>query len=392
MSDPALVRDERQTAPVGLKAADTPALADWLTACGFDAQRYLADHPDLLAAGLDAAGGRFHFLMDGLMEERRILGGPLPTGLDRLAPIAAGDPVYAVMLFRAVFLAQLRNPQTAARLWQVVDPGLIAMIRGYAGLPFIVMGDSHAQHYRRPSWVGGQWLAPLVFVCPGVSAAELASDAAPSASGQAILDWARGPARRGGRIDVPIILKFGGMDAEFAWTARRIRDRAYRLSMDDFDEFARTSVAHYSTFVDRLAEATGRGLLRVASVFPATLGDAHWVGRCVPLLAGSPDESRRITDELSRMELSDLRTRTQMRVIYNSHLQSMCASRGLRFIDDFWRLLGPDGVIDPVHTASHGGAHDHVDLASSEAPLLACILEALTPPGAAMPFVRRAPA
>ncbi len=359
------------------------ALATCLLATGFDVAAYLRDNRDLLAAGMDEAAALLHFVIDGCAEHRPIVCGPLPAGLGALSLFPFADRRHAALLVRRVFQAQLRHPHTAEQMWQAADPGLVAMLRSHGGVPYVVIGDSHAGHYGRADERDGAWLAPMVMTCPGATAAGLANEQSRTRTGDRILEWARGPAHRHGRFDAPIILAFGGMDAEYVWMMRRIRNRIDAFSSDEYAAFASESVRRYARFVERLCESVDPALLRICAVFPATLFDEHWTQGFIGVQsfgaaqAGETLDVVQLAKGIARTERPGLPVRTRLRALYNDHLKSMCARLGLGFIDAFTPLLGPAGTIRPRYVEPHGGRDHHVDYVASEAPLVPLIWDAV---------------
>jgi hypothetical protein len=80
----------------------------------------------------------------------------------------------------------------------------------------------------------------------------------------------------------------------------------------------------------------------------------------------TPENDRRLAEAVSKLELPDLRARTQLRAVYNAGLSGMCAAMGLTFVDDFSPLMGADGIIDRRCFGAHGGADHHLDHAAAE--------------------------
>jgi hypothetical protein len=155
---------------------------------------------------------------------------------------------YIVALFRSLFFGQASNALTADRLWNGIDRGLIDCVRDMGGQPYFVIGDSHTNHYLRRTSAGEKWLAALPMMCVGAGAMRLAADDSRTGFGKRILQWARTNAASGQPFDVPMFLKFGGIDAEFLWLRTRIRKGAYRFSIEEFDDFAREAVSCYGRF------------------------------------------------------------------------------------------------------------------------------------------------
>ena len=351
--------------------SDLGSLIGCVRQCGFDEAAYLAANADLQEAGLGQASAFFHFLAHGVDEQRDVSGGTLADGLPELAALAIPDHAYAGRLFRNLFFGQLENPRTAARLWQGIDGALIESIRAMGGVPYFIIGDSHANHYRRHASDGTAWLAPLPMVCHGGSAIRLTGDDAGTPHGSRILRWARSAAYLPTKFDVPIFLNFGGIDADFFWAWRRLRKRAYRFSIDEFDDWARESVAQYGAFLDTLGSIVDRKMLRISSVFPTALGEAEWAEQFVHAYQGTPERDRQLATELNKLEIPDLPGRTKLRALYNSHLRRMCEDKGLAFVDAFSPFLNRDGLPDSRYLALPGDFHLNYD--ASEEPLVGLI-------------------
>ena len=337
--------------------SDLGPLVGCVKQCGFDGAAYVAANADLQEAGLDPSSAFFHLLAHGVDEQRQVPGDTLPDGLPELAALAIPDQAYARRLFRTLFFGQLENSRTAARLWQGIDGVLIEAIRRMGGVPYFIIGDSHSNHYRRHSSIGDVWLAPLPMVCHGGSAVRLTGDDAGTPHGSRILRWARTAASLPSEFDVPIILNFGGIDADFFWMWRRLRKRAYRFSIGEFDAWARESVAQYGVFLDTLGSIVDRKMLRISSVFPTAVGDAEWAEQFVHAYQGTPERDRELATELQKLEIPDLAGRTKLRALYNSHLRRICDDKGLEFIDAFSPFLGSDGLPDSRYLALPGDFH-----------------------------------
>lgn len=356
-----------------LAAASPQSVIHAVRACGFDQDLYLRSSGDLIESGYTPKEALLHFLAFGTRERRPAPFGPLLDGLKtlRALPIANHDDAHA--LFRSVYEGQLRNQTTVDRLWQGISADLLGTLRELAGRPYIVLGDSHANHYVRLGWSGGRWLGPLALPCLGASAMGLADDASGAGYGPRLLHWAKSTATQGGD-DAPIFLKFGGIDAEFLWMLRRLRNRAHDARVEDFEEFADQSVARYASFIDRFASLVDPGQLRICSVFPAALADDRWVAHFSALHRDTLTADSGMVRTLQRLVIPDLRQRTRLRALYNARLRRMCESRRLVYVDDFSPLLDADEVLDErFKPGQHEQAH-HVDYFATEEPLTQVII------------------
>ncbi|MDR3532459.1 MAG: hypothetical protein P4L90_18140 [Rhodopila sp.] len=360
-------------------ALNEEQLTDCIRACGFDAEWYLKQNVGLLDAGINLDSALLHFLAHGYNEHRDPLFGAISDGLETISSLAIPDRRYAAQLVKSVFFGQLRNPGTPDRLWAGVDGGLIQCVRDHGGLPYFIIGDSHTNHYKIDSWIGTHWLAPLPIVCHGASAIGLANENSRSQYGQKILRWAASTAGLQRRFDVPVFLKFGGIDAEFLWISRRIQKGIHHFSVSEFSDFARESVAKYGQFMDTLATTIDPALLRVCSVFPSVLTDASWTAGYIDAHKGSTEDNRQLADGLRKLEIPNSATRTKLRAIYNSYLEDLCTNKGLKYVDDFSPFLDPSGSLDSRYLGAHKGTDFHLDLDSSSEPLLKIIRASLAP-------------
>ena len=286
--------------------------------CGFDENRYVENNPDLRNDGFDGPQGMLHFLAIGHQQRRDATCGPLPDGLEGIRSLAPRNRDYITGLFRSLFFSQARQAGTTDRLWDGIDRGVIDGIRDMGGQPYFVIGDSHTYHYLRRTSLGEKWLAALLIVCVGAAAMRLTTDDSRAGFGKRILQWARNSAAFGQPSDVPVFLKFGGIDAEAHWVRTRIRNGAYRFSIEEFDDFAREAVACYGRFLDALTEVMDRRSLRICAAYPAVIDDAHWVKVYVGMHRVSDQPF--IAGELAKIEIPDRSTRTRLRRLFNEDL------------------------------------------------------------------------
>jgi hypothetical protein len=119
--------------------------------------------------------------------------------------------------------------------------------------------------------------------------------------------------------------------------SRRLRNAVDRCSIEEFDAFARASVAQYGRFLDMLSTVTDSTLLRICSVFPAGLADASWAAGYIKAHKGSPESDCRLADALRRLKIPDFATRAKLRAFYNTCLHRLCDEKNLVFIDELFR-------------------------------------------------------
>ncbi len=341
-----------------------------LHACGFSEAAYLDRQDDLRRARMDPAAALRHFLRCGIDEDRFVPCAPFPDGLRALADLRLPNRDYGRKLFRAICVGQLRHADTAGRLWRGIGAATIEMIREQGGLPYFAIGDSHIEHYFRTTWSGNRWLAPMVMTCPGATGANLADLGGKSRFGLNILQWAQTEAKH---LNVPILLKFGGIDTEFAWIRHMIRNKMDRSSKGAFETYCHDALTQYGRFLDMLIDIAGPKQLWICSVFPAILRDDAWTAGFIRANADTPERNRRLAETLAGLEIPSLIERTAMRNHYNRGLQALCTARTLPFIDDFTPFIGDKGVVDARFLGAHAGADHHLDVPASRDILAAII-------------------
>ena len=366
-----------------------PDVADVLRQCGFDESGYFSQNIDLQQTGHDPSAALSHFLVHGIDEERPVPAAPLPDGLEGIERLDIAKRDYKERLFRAMFFAQSASAHSADRLWHEIGGEFVGRVRAMGGLPYYILGDSHADLYRRRARFGQGWLAPLLLMCPGASAIGLASETSKSGYGAKILRWAQRAAQPPGS-DAPVFLKFGGLDAEFLWMSQRMDQDSWHFSLTGFRAFAERSVAQYAAFLDRLGAILGADRLRVCSVFPSALGDADWIAGFTRVFGRSEEHNRKIAQRLAAATLPPLRLRTTYRALYNSMLRKSCAERGFAFVDDFSPFLSPGGVLDAGYRAKDTSKDFHIDYAASEGPILGIIAAQLGLGGTSDPLAQSA--
>jgi hypothetical protein len=353
---------------------DVDRLVQAVEACGFDAAAYLAANPDVKA---DPGTATWHFLAHGYCESRHAPGGELFQGLTELLACPVDNRDYLKQLCSALYLAQLRQQKNLKELWSLADPAVIDRIRALGGAPYFIVGDSHSQLYARGNVISdGTWLAPLHLFCPGGSAIGLVNDNSRSLYRKRLLRWAHSaaPIIAGG---VPVFLKFGQVDAEFVWAYRRIRDRERAFSMSGYKAFVLESVDAYGRFLRRLRQRIDPAQLRICSIFPPVLSDEAWAKGYVNAHIGRLEGDRdleALSKSVRELEIPGLATRTLMHDLYNGQLKQLCASHGLRYVDDFEPFLGLSGLVDPSYIPYGKGQDHHVDHVPA-GPVITQILE-----------------
>jgi hypothetical protein len=272
------------------------------------------------------------------------------------------NPEDAKLLFRSLFFSKLKpysrlgDISTFSWLKDASWGGLVECVRAMNGLPYFVVGDSHSYHYVRDAQFEAQWLTPLPIYFYGCTAQSLSDESASSNAGSKILRWAQTIAQNDRNDDIPIFLKFGGMDAEVTWFAHRFNHGMPHALTTDFDTYARNSIIQYESFVYKLGNVIDRKRLKICSVFPASIEDTDFENRITAIMGLNEDQRA----SLVNFEQPTLLERTRLRGRYNDQLREMCDRQKLTFVDDYSPLLNSNDNTDSQYRAAAGDHHtDH---------------------------------
>ncbi|GJD48232.1 hypothetical protein OPKNFCMD_0948 [Methylobacterium crusticola] len=281
------------------------------------------------------------------------------AGLERLAAARPWNRRYLAQI-----VASLVNAHLTARPASAHDPDfwrrLLPALRR-VGRPFLLAGDSHSLLSRS---VGGGRRAPTVpvhLLCSAGSAVGLANPASRSGYGQYLARTAAALAAAGGR-GLPAFFQFGQVDVEFVSTFRRIARGEAAFDPAAFGTFCTEVVERYGAF---LGEHFGRfTAVHVVGIAPPALSDEAWAeGYCnahVAQLEGDRDEAE-IIRAVRSIAVPGLAARTALHRAFNDRLRALCRARGLRYVDGFDALLGPDGTLDRRFLGAAQGRDHHVD-------------------------------
>jgi hypothetical protein len=344
-------------------------LMEAVRACGFDAAQYLANHGDLRDAGLDQAGCLEHFITCGCREQRNVPAGPRPLGFAALARLPGIESEHRSALLRAIFQGQSAHAGTAAVAWRGIDCETWSICRHSGGLPYVVIGDSHANLYNRFGHTPHGWLAPTLLLCSGGSARGLARETSRSGNGARILAWAAATGATRCAAGLPVFLKFGQVDAEFVWIFDRVRHGIKQYRRAQFLEFASGSVAEYARYLQKLRQVLPRASLHVCSLFPPVLSDAAWHEGYVNAHIGFLEGDRALNelkDGIQSLDVPDLTERTVLHAAYNALLQSACRRLDLNFVNDFQAILSGQPTVDRKYFAASQGHDHHLDYDQTE--------------------------
>ncbi len=332
---------------------------------GFSAAAYRDAHADLAALNWNQTQALSHYLHHGLAERR-----VAPITLNRDALVALARLPMLDRDFRARLLTGL-----GGRLFDhVAHPYGPAIANRWASIqalasagarPYFVAGDSHSHQYALTGARAGDWLLPIHLLCTGGSAAGLGNAASRSGYGRLLRQAVRTIVSLPGADDVPFLLQFGQVDIEFVYHFRRVRDAAWTLSLDDYRAFCDTTLERYIRFATGLFQIPSRHRVALVSVFPPALSDAAWRQGYVNGDIAQRETTvsvDRLRSGIARLEIANLRQRTDIHAYYNDRLRAESRRHGFGFIDGASPLLGADGLVASRYiNPDTGGAEHHLD-------------------------------
>jgi hypothetical protein len=365
-----IIRDLAKTAEISTAAAVVPGLElpqmhpvpvsdlmHCLLACGFDPKEYRKQFRKALGHLTEDEVIR-HYLVYGYRTGRRIPGLlPFPSGLIDLLGLQPDDRTHLTAI--AAALAESKITEEGYDSWSLTSLDLARFAK--RGLfPYLLIGDSHSYVYRRVIAADCLIYFPLLLLCSGTSAMGLGNPKSKSGNGAKVMKWLL----EHDAGTAPIFLKFGGVDAEFVYTFKRIQDNKTTYSEADFAEFAQYSLGGYARFLSDLMQEVIPRRIRVCSIFPPALSDASWADGYVN---GHIAELEGITDldalkaSVRKLEMPTLFQRTAAHALYNQGLRAMCDRMGLTFVDDFTPLLRGDRLLFPKFVERSRGTNHHLE-------------------------------
>lgn len=333
-------------------------------ACGFTGAGYQELNPVLARPGGGSAAAMFHFLTVGHRHLWSAPGGELLQGLRELMQCPVENREYLSQVRGALFVAQMYSPPAQEKLFHSADGAMLDAIREQGGRPFFVVGDSNSRMYvRTEASADGSWPAPLHILCLGGSAMGLANETSTSQYRHRVLQWAERGAGRLVRRGIPVFIKFGGADAAFVWTRRRVKAREIKYSRASYEKFARESVTAYCQFLRVLSTCIDPGQIRLCSLSPPCLADNVWAEVYADVhTRTSGGDYATVVRAFRELEIPDLATRTTLYAIYNEFLQEGCRALGLTYVDDFSAFIDARGVADVKFYPHHQGADLHLEI------------------------------
>ena len=326
---------------------------------GFSPTAYRDRYADLVQRNISGSEAVSHFLSHGLSERRAAGLKPDLAALVALSQLPIRDVAFKAQLMTCLgygLFDDIDHPHGAAiqSMWH----GVRAMM-DQGAKPFFLVGDSHSNAFRIMGTRGGTWLLPIPILCTGGSVAELADPTARSGYG--------GQLRRSVqfietlfRIEtVPLLVRFGQFDLEFAHHFQRARDGLRDLDLSAYRDFCKRTVARYMRFLTALA---ARLHIVVVSVFPPVLSDEAWRQGLVndDVLRQDADMPPTTMSEMLRgIQVASLSQRTEMHLYFNGLLHAACQSHGFGYVDSATPFLAPDGLVAPRFVAPETPGNEH---------------------------------
>lgn len=345
---------------------------------GFSPQNYLAANPDLAARCDDQDDALLHFFRYGISERRFF---PLAVDLQALkkfSGLAFSDSRFRTELLSAICNAHVgparlisdnRIPNLLLELLTLGDEGC---------RPFLLIGDSHSNLYRRSPTQEGRWATPVHVLCSAGSARGLLNPNSRSGYGARI----QGLIKSVGELDqlrhVPWLFQFGQVDVEFVYTFKRATEQNLSFSIEDYQGFCDQAVQSYFRFLLDSIPQRLRGNVTILSLFPPSLSDEKWKEGYVNghiLSLESQVNGHQMAELIKDLEIPDARTRTRMHEMYNQQLCSLCVQAGFSFVDGFSPFLGAGMTIDNSFIPTTSGADHHLEFLPTQKKINEIVLE-----------------
>ncbi len=339
------------------------AVSGALFEAGFSPSAYRLAYDDLAQALPCDNAATLHFIAFCQTDMR-----PFPIDL-RLQGLRRLFTLRAPALFKARAAVALLNvhcapssplwsaaPETQGAFWAE----LMCILR-LVGAPYLIVGDSHSNLYRRIVIDQQRLLIPVPILCSGCSALGLANPNSRSGAGARLTQLGCALAQSSAAASVPILFDFGQVDVEFVFNFDRVRRAQRQFLNEEFERFCKRSVEAYLDFVAANFRAESSSVI---SIFPPALSDASWregyVNAHVVALESGQDLDA-VVAGVRELEIPSLKARTHLHDDYNQLLRNAALHRGLGFLDAFRSFLQPDGSLDPRFIPSHRGSDHHLE-------------------------------
>jgi hypothetical protein len=246
--------------------------------------------------------------------------------------------------------------------------------------PYIVIGDSHSQNFRRVKARDGGFLLPIHILCGAGSALGLHNPKSKSGYGAQLAAYTETLRLLPGIERVPILLQFGQVDVEFVYNFRRMRGAEWRYHRQEALDFCHESTTAYTAFIDQTFLQNG---LRPAllSIFPPALSDAAWCEGYVNAHVAYNEDAgdlETIRAALRKLQIPDLQERTFVHRHYHKTLQERCLLSAIKYWDAFDCFLGPQGVLNRAFIPDRRGFDHHLEYQPTEKATVEILWAAVT--------------
>jgi hypothetical protein len=303
-----------------------------------------------------------HYLRHGIFEARRFPFEVKQHALVELAALHFGNADFKAQLLADVARNMLRD---LAQPWDAAIAECWATISSlveYGAHPYFITGDSHSTHYVIAEAQGSEWLMPIHLLCHGGSAHGLGKSGSRTGYGEQLRQSIDVIRSLPGAHNLPFLIQFGQVDIEFVYNFRRAKENRRKLDLDGYRWFCSETEHYYTTYLRSVFDQKERANVFVISVFPPALSDEalrRGILNDVIVRAETGMTQEEMAVELRRLELANLRERTEIHREYNKAMNDACISNGFCFVDGYTPFLGTDGLVDEQYLIPEAYGFDH---------------------------------
>lgn len=342
-------------------------------AMGFSSSKYLEHYSDLMRENFNEIDSLKHYVRHGFKEGRIFPFNVNVNDIMKIKICRSGKFSYDMGIIKTIVNKYFQIPENKEfRDWQCPLPMAVDSYQSMGIKPYIMIGDSHSQAYRFCFEHKNQLIAPIHYICMAGSAGGLINKNSRSGYGVSISNYIEKNGEFIATNQIPVLLKFGQVDAEFVYFFRVMMSESFEFSFSDYIDFVEGVVGKYERFIVNLMDAEGvGGLLRVVSCFPPALSDVAWkTGYLNARIARfeSDLEGDTLKEKIKNVKIPNIFLRTRMHKIFNAYLQIMCAKIGVEYINDFDMCVSNSNYCgERVSTVrdslikSHKGSDHHLD-------------------------------
>jgi hypothetical protein len=329
-----------------------------MMAAGFSGSSYRVSNGDVDQACPTDVELFEHFIKYGADEGRNFQIDLVRGGFTELWQETCGSPLHNVAcgMLRAAVNSSIKQNGLSTALKQYLT------WTEFNFRPVIVIGDSHTQAYGRPFARDGFIVVPFVLLCTGGSALGLGNPKSVSQYGPMIANTLESVRSSVELMSIPVLFKFGQVDLEFVINFKRARHEVLSFKINDYEAFFEQSTTAYSEYLERVVPEHGRTRVDVVSIFPPVLSDEAirngYFNEDIAQREGVVRED--LKEALRLMTHPDWGTRVKLHAAYNTLIEAKTSNLGFAFVDDFFPIIGEDGLPRTRFWKRHNGFDHHV--------------------------------